>query len=66
MRSDAGGERIGLLALDERYYTVYFAAFPIAGFDSQKPRVQRFHQAQGFDDSGGASPVTKVEIMRSS
>ena len=30
------GERIGLLPMDERFYTVYFAAFPIARFDSHK------------------------------
>jgi hypothetical protein len=24
------GERVGLLAIDDRYLTVYFAAFPIA------------------------------------
>jgi putative transposase len=28
------GERIGLLPLDERFFLVYFAAFPIARFDS--------------------------------
>jgi hypothetical protein len=30
------GERIGLLPIDERFYTVYFAAFPIARFDSHR------------------------------
>jgi putative transposase len=30
------GEAIGLLPLDERVYTVYFAAFPIARFDSHR------------------------------
>ena len=34
------GERIGLLPIDDRYYTVYFAAFPIAWFDSHTLRVQ--------------------------
>jgi len=27
------GEPIGLLPVDDRIYTVYYAAFPIAGFD---------------------------------
>ena len=36
-----GGERIGLLPIDERYYRVYFAAFPLARFDSQKRRIER-------------------------
>lgn len=31
-----GGERIGLEAVDERYWCVYFAAFPIAWFDSRE------------------------------
>src|SRR5216683_3134193 len=30
------GELIGLLPIDDRFYTVYFAAFPIAQFDSHK------------------------------
>jgi transposase InsO family protein len=30
------GESIGLLPIDDRFYTVYFAAFPIARFDSHK------------------------------
>jgi transposase InsO family protein len=30
------GESIGLLPMDDRFYTVYFAAFPIARFDSHK------------------------------
>ncbi len=34
------GERVGLLPIDDRYYTIYFAAFPIACFDSQSLRVR--------------------------
>jgi transposase InsO family protein len=30
------GEPIGLLAMDDRFYIVYFTAFPIARFDSHK------------------------------
>jgi transposase InsO family protein len=30
------GESIGLLPIDDRFYAVYFAAFPIARFDSHK------------------------------
>jgi transposase InsO family protein len=33
------GESIGLLPIDDRFYTVYFAAFPIARFDSHKRMV---------------------------
>src|SRR5260370_36611678 len=34
------GERVGLLPIDERYYRVYFAAFPLARFDSWKRRIE--------------------------
>ncbi len=33
------GERVGLLPEDERWFTIYFAQFPIARFDSQQLRV---------------------------
>jgi transposase InsO family protein len=54
-----GGERIGLLALDERYYTVYLAAFPIARFDSQTLRVQRLPKRKDvYDaDAGEGEPT---------
>jgi transposase InsO family protein len=35
------GERIGLLPLDEHCYTVYFAQFPIAHFDSRHAYLTR-------------------------
>jgi transposase InsO family protein len=35
------GERIGLLSIDERYYRVYFAAFPLARFDSHRLQIER-------------------------
>jgi hypothetical protein len=33
-------ERIGLLPVDDRYYRVYFATFPLALFDSYELRVE--------------------------
>ena len=35
------GERIGLLAIDDRYYRVYLASTPIALLDTHKLKVQR-------------------------
>lgn len=35
------GESVGLLPMDDRYYTVYFATFPIARFDSYKRVIAR-------------------------
>jgi transposase InsO family protein len=34
------GERIGLLPIDDRYYRVYFATFPLARFDSYELRIE--------------------------
>jgi integrase-like protein len=33
------GERVGLLPEDDRWFTIYFAQFPMARFDSQELRV---------------------------
>jgi transposase InsO family protein len=33
------GERVGLLPVDDRWFTIYFAQFPLARFDSQKRQV---------------------------
>ena len=45
------GEMIGLLPLDDRYYRVYFAEFPLARFDSH---------AGGSGDTGHERAVTFV------
>jgi len=41
------GETIGLLPVDERIYTVYFAAFPIAQFDSYRRVVMPLSKQAG-------------------
>ena len=46
------GEAIGLLPLDERFYTVYFAAFPIARFDSHRLRIVPRLEAKDFSGAG--------------
>src|SRR5271165_1375599 len=33
------GERVGLLPIDDRYFTIYFAELPLARFDRQRRRV---------------------------
>jgi len=54
------GERVGLLPVDERWFTVYFTQFPIARFDSHQLRILPLPKAQDFykDDAreGDASP----------
>jgi len=54
------GEPVGLLAEDDRWYTVYFARFPIARFDSRQLRVLPLKKAKEYDEDdagkGEASP----------
>lgn len=40
-------ERIGLLPVDERWFTIYFAQYPIARFDSQELRVMPMSMSRG-------------------
>jgi hypothetical protein len=46
------GQRVGLLAEDDRWFTVYFAHLPLARFDSRKLRVTPL-PARGFASVGG-------------
>ena len=54
------GERIGLLPVDERWFTVYFAQCPIARFDSQHAFLLPWKKAkEHYEDDAGkgeASP----------
>ena len=42
------GEPIGLLPVDDRMYTVYYAAFPIARFDSHRQEILPWSRRAGF------------------
>jgi putative transposase len=48
------GERIGLQPIDERWYTIYLAQFPLGRFDRRSRTVHRISSAVGFnrDDAG--------------
>jgi len=54
------GECVGLRPIDERWFAVYFAQFPLAHFDSYKLRMVAWPQAVGFNiedaGEGEASP----------
>lgn len=54
------GERVGLLAENDRFYIVHFAVFPIARFDSRKLQVLPLRERKDFDvdeaGEGDASP----------
>ncbi len=43
------GERVGLLPTDDGCFTVYFAQFPIAHFDSRTLKVLALSRGPGFD-----------------
>ena len=51
------GERIGLLPIDDRIYTVYFARFPIARFDSCRrlvlPLNHEHRRERTLEEEGG-------------
>jgi len=52
-------ERIGLLPVDDRWFTIYFAQLPIASFDSHQLRVVARRKPQGFDvDEAGEGEVS--------
>lgn len=48
------GERVGLLPIDERWFTIYFAHVPLARFDSRERRVLPLLKPNGFnlDEAG--------------
>ncbi len=54
------GEQVGLFPEDERWFTIYFAQFPIARFDSQKLQVTPLPKTGGIYKTiageGDASP----------
>jgi transposase InsO family protein len=54
------GERVGLLPVDDRWFTVYFCQCPIARFDSQHAYLLPWKKAKEFDEDeagqGEASP----------
>jgi transposase InsO family protein len=52
------GERIGLQPIDDRWYTIYFAEFPLGHFDSRTRTVHRLSAVAGFytADAGEGEP----------
>ena len=46
------GERIALQPVDERYYRVYFATFPLARFDARKRRIERLRPQEQESEEG--------------
>jgi transposase InsO family protein len=46
------GEPVGLLPVDDRWYNIYFAQFPIARFDSRQLRVLPIKKAKEFGITG--------------
>jgi hypothetical protein len=53
-----GSKPVGLLAEDDRWYTVYFARFPIARFDSRQLRVLPLKKAKEYDEANAGEGET--------
>ena len=57
------GERVGLLPVDERCFTIYFGQFAIARFDSQNLRVLALHQEENYDiEDAGKGEALKCTL----
>ena len=61
------GERVGLLPVDDRWFTIYFAQYPIARFDSQELRVTPLLDSRGLArptaEEGDASPSSAPQPL---
>jgi len=59
------GEQVGLLPVDDRWFTIYFAQYPIARFDSQELRVTPLSMTRGVskisEEEGNASPSSSPQ-----
>ena len=59
------GERVGFLQEDQRWFTIYFAQYPIARFDSQELRVMPMSMSRGrskvTEEEGGEPPSSSVQ-----
>jgi hypothetical protein len=57
------GERVGLEPIDDRFFTIYFAQFPIARFDSRRllalplPRRENFYVDEAGEGDSSPSPA---------
>jgi len=58
------GENVGLLPEDDRWFTIYFARYPIARFDSQKLRATPLSKTGSGTTAGegDASPSPPTHI----
>ena len=61
------GEQVGISQVDARWFTIYFAQYPIARFDSQEHRVMPLSMTRGFakvsEEEGDASPSSSPQQL---
>lgn len=61
------GERVGLLPVDDHWFTIYFLQFPLARFDSLQLRMAPLLKAGGFYRTGAkegdASPSSALHPL---
>jgi transposase InsO family protein len=59
------GERVGLLPVDDRWFTIYFAQYPIARFDSQELKVRPLSMSRGLtktsEEERGEPPSSSLQ-----
>lgn len=64
------GERIGLLPLDDRFYSVFFTEFPIARFDSHRllilplPKRELFCTDEAGEGADAPSPAPHPQTLK--
>jgi hypothetical protein len=57
------GEQVGLLPVDDRCFTIYFAQLPLARFDGEKLQVTPLPKTAGFDTVALVEQDQKVSGM---
>jgi transposase InsO family protein len=59
------GEQVGLLPVDDRWFVVYFAQYPIAHFDSQELKARPLTMLRGLakpsEEEGGSPPSSSPQ-----
>ena len=59
-----GGESIGMEPIDDRYWDVHFATFPLARFDSHKLVLQPTQASQGVNGYGNDGSMEREEKQK--
>jgi len=58
------GENVGLLPQDDRWFTIYFAQYPLARFDSHKLAVMPLPKTHAAGEGGTPPSLAAHSILR--